>query len=176
MLKKYGPGWVDGWMGGWVDGWVDGRAVLRIAYSNKKNLNFQPSWKGPSRFSCLGTRPRPKRCSSLQNCFTTTFFPQSFICGKRKYCIQFFIHWGKFNTGFADKSSRIKKTQSKTIRYVLYQNRLNGFQLIKFVEMKKLINFELNCWQKLDNKSYLINRGFKKEIKLFFSLKCQIKC
>ena len=41
-------GWMDGWMDGWVDGWVNGwtgglvglKAILRIAYSNKKH--FQP--------------------------------------------------------------------------------------------------------------------------------------
>jgi hypothetical protein len=27
---------MDGWVGGWVDGWVGVKAVLRIAYSNKK--------------------------------------------------------------------------------------------------------------------------------------------
>jgi hypothetical protein len=27
---------VCGWMDGWMDGWVDVKAVLKIAYSNKK--------------------------------------------------------------------------------------------------------------------------------------------
>ena len=26
-----------GWLDGWVDGWMGGKAILRIAYSNKKN-------------------------------------------------------------------------------------------------------------------------------------------
>jgi hypothetical protein len=29
---------VPGWVGGWVDGWVEVKAVLRIAYSNQKNV------------------------------------------------------------------------------------------------------------------------------------------
>jgi hypothetical protein len=36
-------GWVGGWMDGWVDGWVGVKAVLRIAYSNKKNSEAQVS-------------------------------------------------------------------------------------------------------------------------------------
>ena len=42
MLRfTYGPGWISGWM----DGWGDGRAGLRIAHSNKKDLdiNFDPN-------------------------------------------------------------------------------------------------------------------------------------
>ena len=27
---------MDGWVDGWMDGWMDVKAVLRIAYSNKK--------------------------------------------------------------------------------------------------------------------------------------------
>ena len=27
---------LDGWMDGWMGGWMDVKAVLRIAYSNKK--------------------------------------------------------------------------------------------------------------------------------------------
>jgi hypothetical protein len=30
------PGWMDGWMDRWMDGWMEVKAVLRIAYSNKK--------------------------------------------------------------------------------------------------------------------------------------------
>jgi hypothetical protein len=33
-------GWVDGWMDGWMDGWVGVKAVLRIAYSNQKNIKI----------------------------------------------------------------------------------------------------------------------------------------
>ena len=29
-------GWVNGWMGVWMDGWKGLKAVLRIAYINKK--------------------------------------------------------------------------------------------------------------------------------------------
>ena len=39
LLKKYSPGW----MGGWMDGWMDVKAVLRIAYSNKKYLHIKQS-------------------------------------------------------------------------------------------------------------------------------------
>ena len=38
---------MDGWnsmvLDGWVGGWMAGRAVLRIAYSNKKNYNIKMS-------------------------------------------------------------------------------------------------------------------------------------
>jgi beta-glucanase (GH16 family) len=34
-------GWVDGWMGGWMgDGWMEVKSILRIAYSNQKQLWF----------------------------------------------------------------------------------------------------------------------------------------
>ena len=33
-------GWMDGWMDGWVDGWVIVNAILRIAYSNKKETGI----------------------------------------------------------------------------------------------------------------------------------------
>jgi hypothetical protein len=33
-------GWMGGWMDGWMDGWVVVKAVLRIAYSNKKCRSF----------------------------------------------------------------------------------------------------------------------------------------
>jgi hypothetical protein len=29
-------GWMDGWMNGWMGGWMEVKAVLSIAYSNKK--------------------------------------------------------------------------------------------------------------------------------------------
>jgi hypothetical protein len=29
-------GWVGGWVDRWVDGWMEVKAVLRIAFSNKK--------------------------------------------------------------------------------------------------------------------------------------------
>jgi hypothetical protein len=29
---------MGGWVGGWVGGWMEVKAVLRIAYSNKKSL------------------------------------------------------------------------------------------------------------------------------------------
>jgi hypothetical protein len=29
--------WMNGWVDGWVDGWMEVKAVLRIAYSNKKS-------------------------------------------------------------------------------------------------------------------------------------------
>jgi hypothetical protein len=31
---------VPGWMDGWVGGWMGVKAVLRIAYSNKKKQNL----------------------------------------------------------------------------------------------------------------------------------------
>jgi hypothetical protein len=34
-------GWVDGWMGGWMGGWMEVKAVLRIAYSNKKSESLK---------------------------------------------------------------------------------------------------------------------------------------
>jgi hypothetical protein len=30
-------GWMDGWVDGWMGGWMGVKAVLRIAYSNKKS-------------------------------------------------------------------------------------------------------------------------------------------
>ncbi len=35
------PGWMCGWMDGWMDGWMEVKAVLRIAYSNKKCPSFE---------------------------------------------------------------------------------------------------------------------------------------
>jgi hypothetical protein len=32
-------GWVDEWVDGWMDGWMEVKAVLRIAYSNKKLMS-----------------------------------------------------------------------------------------------------------------------------------------
>jgi hypothetical protein len=29
---------LDGWVDGWVGGWMGVKAVLRIAYSNQKNI------------------------------------------------------------------------------------------------------------------------------------------
>ena len=31
-------GLIDGWIDGWMDRWMDGKAVLRIAYYDKKKL------------------------------------------------------------------------------------------------------------------------------------------
>jgi hypothetical protein len=48
---------LGGWMGGWMGGWVGVKAVLRIAYSNKKFLNSKvplvgigPSAHCPTRY------------------------------------------------------------------------------------------------------------------------------
>ena len=35
--KKFRPEWMDGWVDGWKDGWMEVKAILRIAYSNKKD-------------------------------------------------------------------------------------------------------------------------------------------
>jgi hypothetical protein len=34
---------MGGWMDGWVDGWVGVKAVLRIAYSNQKQVLYRPN-------------------------------------------------------------------------------------------------------------------------------------
>ena len=40
-------GWVGGWMDGWMGEWMGIKAVLRIAYSNKKITNLcGPHHKG----------------------------------------------------------------------------------------------------------------------------------
>ena len=45
--KSMLAGWMDGQMNGWMGGWMGQKAVLRIAYNNKKDM----AQKGPSTFN-----------------------------------------------------------------------------------------------------------------------------
>jgi hypothetical protein len=37
--------YLDGWMDGWMGGWMEVKAVLRIAFSNQKNIIFSDPGK-----------------------------------------------------------------------------------------------------------------------------------